>query len=349
MCILIVRRMIADWWNRRRKTRRKVLRAVVFEYLEDPGAGSYLLGRLTVDDKQDIRDMAEDLVSAVRGAARDNLLQMIKDLGGIEGFCEVLAGGHVGGHSSAWPVAANWYLPMRWGGEDHRLRAVASLALFDDPRAVQVLTAGLADRSPRVRLAAAHALVDLGAEGSVRQLVERLDIGDEIRSRGARELFRVLATRRADEMMELLDADLSDTVKVLLLYGLAGTRDTAILPVVAARFESPSVDVRAECLRTLTMVGHPDAAPMVLAGLADESWVVRAQAAIAAGTIGVVEALPALVGLLGDPEWWVRFRAAQAPARSGTEGRAILIHMAGNEGAAKEIASAVLAEAGVER
>lgn len=345
MGILIIRRMITDWWERRRKARRKVLREVVFEYLEEPEAGGYLLGRLSVDDKQDIRDMAEDLVPGVRGAARDNLLQLIKDLGGLKAFCDVLDSGHAE-PGSTWPVAADWYLPMGWGKEDHRLRAVASLALFDDPRAVRALTAGLADRSPRVRLAAAHALVDLGAEGSVRQLIERLDIGDEIRSRGVREIFRDLASRRADEMLELLDADLSDTVKALLLYGLAGTRDTAILPAVTACFESPSVDVRAECLRALTMIGHPDATPTVLAGLADESWVVRAQAAIAAGTIGITGAFPALVGLLKDGEWWVRFRAAQALARIGEEGRAILVHMAGQEGPTREIAVAILAEAG---
>lgn len=346
MAILIIRRMIVDWWERRRKARRKVLRAVVFEYLEEPEAGDYLLGRLTEDDKADIRDMAEDLVPAVRGAARDNLLQLIKNLGGLKAFCDVLDSGHAGPQGGTWAVAADWYLPMGWGKEDHRLRAVASLALFDDPRAVQALTAGLADRSPRVRLAAAHALVDLEAEGSVRQLIERLDIGDEIRSRGVREIVRDLASRRTDEMLELLDADLSDTVKALLLYGLAGTRDTAILPAVTACFDTPSIDVRAECLRTLTMIGHPDAMPTVLAGLADESWVVRAQAAIAAGTIGIPEAFPALVGLLKDGEWWVRFRAAQALARIGEEGRAILVHMAGQEGPTREIAVAILAEAG---
>lgn len=344
MAVLIVRRILTDWQARIRQARQKALRGVIFEYLEQPDEGADFVGHLTPDDVADIRDMIEDLVRTVRGPARDNLLQLINDLGGFEFFCEVLESGNDNRPSPAGAVAVNWFLPPGWGNEDHRLRAVAGLALFNDQRATKALTVGLADRSSRVRLAAAQALVDRGAEESVRRLIEYLDIGEEIRSRGMREIFRALAPRHAVELVDLLDADISDTVKTLILYGLAGMRDPLLLPAVTAQFASSSVDVRAECMRTLAMINHPRAMPTVLAGLADDSWIVRAQAAIAAGTIGIVEALPALVRQLTDDEWWVQFRAAQALARIGEAGRAILQRMAGEAGSAQEIASAVLAE-----
>lgn len=344
MGILIVRRMIIDWQARRRKARQKALRSLVFEYLENPEEGSDLIDHLTEDDKNDIRDMAEDLVRMVRGTARDNLLQMVDGLGGCERFCEILESGSVDRRPHTGAIPVNWFLPRGWGNEEHRLHAVAGLTLFDDPRAKKALTAGLSDRSPRVRLAAAQALVDAGAETSVRDLIESLDIGDEIRSRAVREIFRDLAPRRISEMLDLLTADVSNTVKGLALYGLAGTRNPALLPAIAAQAASPSVDVRAEALRALAMIGHPGAAPTVLAGFADESWVVRAQAAICAGTIGLAEAVPTLVSLLEDREWWVRFRAARALVQIGGDGLHTLERVAAEPGMAQDIATAVLAE-----
>jgi HEAT repeat protein len=345
MGVLIVRRMVIDHLSRLRKARQKALRSLVFEYLENPGEGDDLLDHLTEDDRRDIRDKVEDLVRMVRGTARDKLLQMVNELGGWETFCEVLESGSDNRRSRAGAIPVDWFLPRGWGNEDHRLRAVAALKLFDDPRATEALKVGLSDRSPRVRLAAAQALVDAGAEESVGALVERLDIGDEIRSRAVREIFRALAPRRTLEMLDLLTTDASETVKVLALYGLAGTRDPALLPAVAAQASSPSVDVRAESMRALATISHPGVAPTVIAGLADVSWVVRAQAAICAGTIGLAEAVPALIALLGDGEWWVRFRAARALNQIGGEGRHALERTAAEAGPAQDIAVAVLAEA----
>lgn len=345
MFVLIVRRMVIDRFARFRKARQKALRGLVFEYIENPQEGRDLIDHLTEDDRRDIRDMLEDLVRMVRGTARDNLLRMVSELGSCELFCDILESGGSNRPSHTGAVPVNWFLPRGWGNEEHRLRAVAALALFNTPRAVGALTVGLTDRSPRVRLAAAQALVDAEAEGSVRALIRHLDIGDEIRSRALREIFRDLASRRSAEMLELLDEEVSDTVKVLALYGLAGTRNPALLPAIIAQTASPAVDVRAEAVRALAMIGHPDAAPTVLARLADESWVVRAQAAICAGTIGLVETIPVLISLLADAEWWVRFRAARALAQIGGEGRRALERVAAEPGSARDIAATVLAEA----
>ncbi len=344
MFVLIVRRMVIDRFGRFRKARQKALRNLVFEYLENPDEGRDLVDHLTEDDKNDIRDMVEDLVRMVRGRAREDLLQLVNELGGCETFCEILESGSEKRRSRSGAMPVSWFRPRKWGNEDHRLRAVAGLALFDDPRADEALNAGLADRSPRVRLAAAQALVNAGAEKSVRSLIEHLGIGEEIRSRSMREIFRELAPRRTLEMLGLLSADESDTVKVLAIYGLAGTRDPALLRIIAAQAESPAVDVRAEAMRALGMIGHPGAAPTVLTGLADESWVVRAQACICAGTIGLVETVPILVSLLTDGEWWVRFRAASALAQIGGDGLSALKRLAAESGAAREIAATVLAE-----
>jgi len=344
MLVLIIRRLVIDRWARLRKARQKALRGLVFEYLEDPQEGRDLIDHLTEDDRNDIRDMLEDLVRLVRGPARDNLLRMVNELGGCKFFLDVLGSGSGERHPRAGAVAVNWFLPPGWGNEEHRLRAVAALALFDDPQAIEALTAALGDRSPRVRLAATQALVDAGAEQSLRALIEPLDIGGAIHSRAMREIFRDLAPRRTAEMLDLLTAEVPDTVKVLALYGLAGTRDPTLLPAIIVLAASSAVDVRAEAMRALALIGHPGAATTVLAGLADESWVVRAQAAICAGTIGLADAVPALVSLLADGEWWVRFRAARALAQIGGEGLRTLERLAAEPGSAREIVTAVLAE-----
>lgn len=322
MLLLIVRRIVQDRHVRIRKARQKVLRKIVFDYLESPETAAEFLDRLTPLDVTEIRDMVEDLVRMVRGPAREQLKELIVDLGGAALFQEVL----------------------RDGSEEDRLRAVASLALFEGDEIETALRGALDDPSPRVSLAAAQALVEFGADLSVRELIERLDIGDEIRSRGVRQLFRNLASNHKDEMLALLDEDLPDMAKAVLLYGLASLRDPALVPAVAAQCRAPSIDVRAEAIRTLATIGHPDAAPAVLDGLTDASWVMRAQSAICAGVIRLPETMPLLVELLDDEQWWVRFRAARALVRLGAAGRRTLAILAVREGPASEIARAALAE-----
>lgn len=322
MLLLIVRRVVQDRHARVRRARQKVLRGIVFEYLESPETAAEFLDRLTPADVAEIRDMVEDLVRMVRGRSRERLKQLIADLGGAALFEEIL----------------------REGDEEDRLRAVASLALFEGGEIEKALRAALDDPSPRVSLAAAQSLVEFGADLSVRDLVEQLDIGEEIRSRGVRQLFRDMAPSHRDEMLVLLMEDIPDMAKAVILYGLASLRDPSLIPAVAAQCGAPSVDVRAEAMRTLATIGHPDAAPAVLDGLADPSWVVRAQAAICAGIIRLPETMPLLVQSLEDEQWWVRFRAARALVRLGEAGRRTLVILASRPGPANDIAKAALAE-----
>jgi len=324
MCLLIVLRVINERRERRRLARQKELRQEVFRYLENPEGVSELVRNLTRHDIEAIRDTAEDLARVIRGSSSARLARLIAELGGSKLFAGIL----------------------RSGAEDERLRAVASLALFPDAEGEKLLKAAVGDSSPRVQLAAAHALADLGLEVSVEDLIERLDIGDEVRSRSLRELFRELAPRRKDEMLGLLNTDLPDMVKGIILYGLAGLRDPRLLPQVMEMFDSPSVDIRAETMRALAAIGHPRAEPVILEGLIDDSWVVRSQAAICAGVIGLPAALPFLEQLLTDDQWWVRFRAARALLRLGEAGHRVLERLAATAGPAQRISQSALAEEG---
>lgn len=325
MVALIVRRAITDRQERRKAVRQKAIRKIVFDYLDHRADTAVFLESLTPTDVADIRDTVEDLIRMVRGPARDRLRRLIAELGGSELFLEVL----------------------RDGTEEERLRAVSSLGLFEDPFVAGALTGALDDPSPRIRLAAARSLVELGIEPPVRDLMEKLDVGKEIRPRGMREIARELASRHKQEMLDLLRSDASDTTRMLMLYGLSGLRDPRLVGELAAQYDSPSEDVRATVLRALTALGHPDAAPTVARALADPSWPVRAQAAVSAGTIGLPETMEALVDLVDDEHWWVRFRAAHALAQLGDKGRAALEGLAVRRGRAAEMASAMLAELGI--
>ncbi len=347
MLLLVVRRLFQERRKRKFDERRKALTQLVMIFLDAPaddeavramchGADLKLVlevgsglskgrrrrSRIARTDLYVLVDIAQDLLGSVRGASREQVIDLLRQTGAEAALLKDL---------KSWRIG-------------RRVKAIETLALLPGAEVIAALGEALADRNPDVRLAAASALVNMGHDVTVAQLVEKLEVGVVIRSRMLRDIFRVVATRDTGDLIELLDSEPPNLVAALAIYAIGTTQDYSLIPVITRHASRPAVDVRAEAMRALAAIGHPAAGPTVMAGLRDPAWEVRTEAAICAGRIPLPNAVPLLQERLSDEQWWPRFRAAEALREIGGRGRYTLEQARKGQGAAARIADMVLAE-----
>ncbi len=304
------------------KSRKDELTGLMLECLDGPDSAVEMFGIRDSRDVRLINEIAVDLSGSVRGETRQRLLGMLEEAG-----CR---------------KAALAQLNARQ--ERLRIQAVETLALFDGEDVMQALSAALDDPSAYVSFAALKALVDNGVEIPIPELIGKLDIGIKVKARGLREVFRKLALNSMPEFIEIAASDRPEAVRLLAIDALGAANDFSVVPLLAGLIDSDLLNIRAESLRALTAIGHPDAMEAVLKGLGDEAWEVRVQAAICAGRIGLAGAMPLLAGLLEDGEWWVRYRAANALKQTGQDGVNTLVDISKGQSRAAQTAQMVLFE-----
>lgn len=320
MGTLVLRRIINDRKARRAERRRTELSASIFEAMDrrDGLAGV----NLTTTDLDMVGEIVVGLLNAVAGDARDRLIDVLR---GTE-------------------FEARCRKKLKSPVQGQRLKAITNLAIFANPDLKDDLFEALSDPSPQVRLAAAHALLDLGTPLSVADIIERLGIGVVINSRNLRALFEKLARRDTGTVLDLLKSTASEDIILLAIFSLGRAQDYQVLPELINLFDSPNIEVRTEILRALANLGHPAALPVIQKGLGDPVWQVRTQAAIGAGRIGLKEAIPDLAERLHDGEWWVRYRAASALKKLGADGVSVLEEVSATPSAAAAAVQLVLSE-----
>lgn len=319
---LIIRRTLSQRRESRRRARKDELTPLVFKSLDgEADIAGMALSRADLDL---LWEISRDLLEQLRGEAGERLVALLRETGSVGRYLEMLSG----------------------GTRAERLTAVRNLSLLREQRVFEALIGRLDDESPEVRLAAAEELVNLGVEVPVGELIAKLDFGFETGSLELQKIFRKLAKGKTEEIIRVLDAEERENVRIVLIDALGRGDDYAAVSAIIRQFDSPSVDVRAESMRALAALSHPDSIPVVLGALGDESWVVRAQAAICVGRIGVSSAVDQLAGLLDDPEWWVQFRAAESLVRLGGRGLETLRAISGTPSPAGRVAQIVLAERG---
>lgn len=320
---LILRRWVIQsrqaWWLKRKEE----LTAVVFEHMGKPDTHSVLKEKMSGKDLRLIQEIIHELIEVVGGETETDLLELLNEIGGFDAALQ----------------------DVKSKNERQRMKAVGVLSLFNnDPQAIEALRSVLDDPFPRIRRTAADALVDMGAEIPIGELIEKLDVENDIRPRLLREVFRKIAPRSVPEMIDILKSNASPAVRELIINALGDANDYSVVEVLNDEMKSPVINIRAEVLRSLATIGHPSAQSAVLLGLRDDAWEVRTQAAICAGRIGLSEALPDLIRLLNDPQWWVRFRAARALKKIGGEGIRQLEKISAGTTPAAKISTLVLAE-----
>ena len=204
------------------------------------------------------------------------------------------------------------------------------------------LADALSSPTPPVRRAAAHALGELKAEGTVPNLIEALGDSDgDTRSNAAASLGKLGDPRAVDGLIDvlgdpdagtrassaaalgklgdpravdgLIDAlgDPDDATRANAACSLAELGDARAVPARVDTLIDSSDEVRAASARALGKLGDERAVPALMGALGDSDSSIRETSAHALGTIGDPRAAPQLIGSLKDPEIGVR-RAAVA-------------------------------------
>lgn len=319
---LIVRRVISMRRDRLESAARDALTTLILDYLEGTVTLDALRGAARGKNSRLMSDIVRDLLRLIRGDDRDRLIALLRELGVVEL------------HLSA----------LHRRNPHARMAAIAALSFFDEPRVINEVRARLDDPDAAVRLAAAQALGELRSVGSVRVLVDKLQIGTRETSRELYNVFRKLAPEETSQLISLLHVEVPDLVKALALDALGKSGDYSAIDAVAGMVTDESENVRAQALRALAELAHPAAQPMVMRALTDPSWAVRAVAARCAGRIGLSEAIPLLEDLLDDDVWWVRQRAAESLYELGDLGIKALTTISRKASRASRVAQIVLAE-----
>ncbi len=326
MAGLVVRRVITDRMAARHERRKLemlewLLDSLVALVPEETGA--------FVESERDAKilvEVIEHLLRSLQGEERERLIAVLRSLGGLKIELERL----------------------RHGKEWQREAAAGSLRFLEGPGIRGGLRRALDDPSPKVRCAAARALVHLGAVGSARLLIDKLIVEAAVPPQAVRDVFRGLGPLFHDELIPALWSD-HQAVQIVAIDTLGHSGDlrmvAPLIVLLAWALAVPnSKELAANLYRALALLGDPRALPAVKKGFRSPAWEVRCQAALCAGQIRAHEAESLLTGLLDDPVWWVRYRAAEALFELGAGGIAVLRQLSREATGAGQTAQLVLAE-----
>lgn len=303
MIYLIIRRLITDAITRRRDARKENLKDVLFDLVNGQSdvktAAAHFEGR----DQRLLLEISGQLRRSLRGESQQRLVDLLNQVIAVDRL----------------------RADLQKGSAAEQAGLCAVLSWSESPDVHQALREKLDDPAPDVVLAAANALIDSGAGVSLHGLALKIVKHNMLGHKGVRDLFRKVAPGQSNELKRLIGINVKE-IAVLAADAMARSDDmTVVAPLVEHAVNNPSVNVRAECFRSLGELRHPEGASAVLRGLTDPAWEVRTQAAVAAGRIGVQDAVPLLRQLLTDDHWWTQFRAAEALAKLGPAGREALM------------------------
>lgn len=324
MLLLVVRRVIQTGAARRRARLRTAASQVLLDYI-DGSSDAADVRRAAGGNEEIVGDLIFEMRQILRGEGAARLVELANAGGGVE--------------------IERRNLQSRNPGK--RAEALRRITIYGEA-AVPALHAALGDPDPVVRTAAAVELTAVDSAPPLALLAEHMRVGVDTSSEDLRRIFRraVAAEPRAAVAM-LVDGATPDDLRQLLIDGLGHAGDYQALAIIDAMMHHANPEVRAETLRALASLGHPQSGATATEALADVDWRVRSQAANCVRRIGSVQAVPALIPLLDDDQWWVRFRAAEALATLSDEGRRRLADAATQGDRAGQVAQLVLAERGL--
>jgi HEAT repeat protein len=265
------------------------------------------------------------VLDLVRGADRARMLEKLSDFGLVDLFL------------------AN----LNRGSAPARLTMIEALGAFDRAEVRDALGRSVRDADDiNLRLMAAAALIRLGADVDVTELIANIEARREAWSGSLAQVLRLIAEREPARCEQILGrTDLPVAARVLAAEALGGVGDYSVIPALIAAAQDQNRILRAAATSALGVLMHPAALPAIRDGLKDEDWRVRSAAARAAGEAGFSELTEGLIPLLSDQVWSVRFQAAEALAKFGPEGVSRLRQIAdGRSDAAARAASLTLAE-----
>ena len=135
----------------------------------------------------------------------------------------------------------------------------------------------------------------------------------------------------ADRIQTLVDAIDAADDEAAERAAQACAGETALLPALRPLLADADSDRRWWAVRTLALIGGPDATTFLLPHLTDPDEATRCAAALALGQARAAEAVPALVARLTDESGWVRDSAADALALIGDAALPALVQALSDE------------------
>jgi HEAT repeat protein len=285
------------WWGERKSRQRRALHTDVSRsYIQRIAGQKSETGRTWTKSLR--LDVVSHLLLLLRGGERDRL----KELAELDGLLD-----------EALRLSRN----LR---ASKRIDAIRILQQFGSAVCVARLRRMMkSDRNPDVRLNAAFALASAGVLPPPRETITMLGMFDRDTSRLDIALLRSLASRYVGHFNVLLEEDIPDKRRAMLVDALGWSGDMSVLPTLEKAAQSKDVEVRAAALRAASQLGHPSV-PWVLDMLEDESEIVRLQAANSCAVLRLRSAVPRLQKLLSDDVLWVRLRAEEAIALLANNG-----------------------------
>ncbi|NVD27985.1 HEAT repeat domain-containing protein [Parasphingorhabdus flavimaris] len=285
------------WWGERKSRQRRALHTDVSRSYIQRIAGQKSETSRTWTKSLRL-DVVSHLLLLLRGGERDRL----KELAELDGLLD-----------EALRLSRN----LR---ASKRIDAIRILQQFGSAVCVARLRRMMkSDRNPDVRLNAAFALASAGVLPPPRETITMLGMFDRDTSRLDIALLRSLASRYVGHFNVLLEEDIPDKRRAMLVDALGWSGDMSVLPTLEKAAQSKDVEVRAAALRAASQLGHPSV-PWVLDMLEDESEIVRLQAANSCAVLRLRSAVPRLQKLLSDDVLWVRLRAEEAIALLANNG-----------------------------
>jgi HEAT repeat protein len=284
--VLVLRRYLAEW-NRARLDERDT--AITRSYLQRvSGLKVENQGKWSQNAKL---TAIQRILPLLRGGERTRLLQ-IAELDGV--LAQTIRNSH-----SAY--------------RSERINSIHLLQCFGSEVCIGRLRQLLArDSSPRVRLEAAFAL---GANSILPPPRETLRLLGALQRQPTRidiALLRSMAPIYPEQMLLLLEDDLSSPWRARIIDALGWSEHMAVISVLERSADDPDPEIRCAVLRASAKLGHPSAVEAVFSAFRDPVYTVRLQAILASVRLGLRNAVPEIAALCHDEELWVRLNAEQA-------------------------------------
>ena len=286
-CILLLRR----WYQeKRRKQDRAKLAAITRSYMRR------VAGQLDTDANikwpDDLRLTAISHIHLLlRGGERERLMQMAE----LDGLLRAtLRQSH----------------SLR---SARRIDAVRLLQQFGSEACIARLREMFVrDRDSDVRLEAAFALAAVQALPPPRETIRILGMFNRKSNRLDRALLRASAPHYPEQLSLLLDDQISNDYRALIIDALGWSENPGVLPLLERSSRTGNAELRSAALQSAARLGLPSVEPWVLKCLNDPVDFVRIQAVNCCASLGLHSAIPQIRALLDDEQLWVRLRAEHA-------------------------------------
>jgi hypothetical protein len=293
--VLLIARIRRERIERANPDRRRRISRQLLRYAGSGGEAPVFAVRQRVE-REILIETALDIAPLMRGAARERLVQLLREAGLDDRLRKQARGGSVRA----------------------RLAALEGLELFPGAETLAVLERTEQSRDLRIWLTALRTRAALGAGPTMAELLALSERPGARRSPIMHDLVAARAKERFAEALETLRTPLAPLTRAVLVRALGETGKAEGLEPLRIALHNPDPAVRSAAAGALGELGLDAAGDALARAAGDVDWRVRLKASEAIGRLGLSRHAGALRALLNDPVWWVRFRAEEALKRLGT-------------------------------